>query len=507
LPTSGTATLSTRQAIVEHEPQATAPGVLPGTLPGVVAPRCVNAPQGWLDRELARPGRITVPGERESPRGDNPLVQGYLDRTYAACGEHLGIHLAATSRTRVVVEAIRVGAYHGFTGRLVWRSAPVVVHRQVTLPRQPHVTQDNAWPRTLDVTPDPSWAPGLYLIRFHAVDGAAPDAYQPLYVLTSGVHAAYLAIGADLTQLAYNKAGGSSLYFGPGDTTAQQHASRAYIASTHRALAGTGVNQLLGMDVPLAVFLGRHHITADWTSDMSLDADPTQVKGYATIIIPGHSEYWTRRNYDTLETAVAHGTNLAVLGANELYWQTRVRRDSLGDVASMTVYRSATLDPDTTPADKTTEWRDAPLIRDPAALTGLGMSGVGIVGDGTVESTPLWLFQGTGLVSGTVLPHVYGNEGDGPVDRHTPANDEILLRSAATTTANKTVQLATAYHSTPGGAGVFDAGTTEWLCSIADLCATTRTPEVRRALDQLTANLLEAFSTPRAGLRHPSTAG
>ena len=42
------------------------------------------------------------------------------------------------------------------------------------------------------------------------------------------------------------------------------------------------------MDVPLAVFLGRHGLTADWTSDMSLDADPAQATGYATIVIPGH---------------------------------------------------------------------------------------------------------------------------------------------------------------------------------------------------------------------------
>lgn len=509
LPAAGTPTLSTAQAPAENEPSATAPGVLPATLPGVIAPRCVNAPPGWLGRELARRGRIEVPGQRQSPKGQNPLVQGYLDRTYAACGEHLGVHLAAVAQTRVVVEAIRVGAYRGgFTGRLVWRSAPIVAHRQATLPSQPHVTQDNAWPTSLSITPDASWSPGLYLIRFRPLDRLASESYQPLYVLTSGDRAAYLAIGADLTQLAYNRAGGTSLYFGQGATTAARHANRAYVASTHRALAGAGISQLLGMDVPLAVYLARHHITVDWTSDMSLDAAPTQVNGYSTIIIPGHSEYWTRRNYDTLNTAVAHGTNLAVLGANELYWQTRVRRDAQGNVASMTVYRDTTLDPATAPADKTTQWRDAPLRRDPASLTGLGMSGTDIVGDATVVSAPSWLFRGTGVGVGDVLRHVYGNEGDGAMDPHTPANDEILFRSVATTSGHKTALLATAYHSTPSGAGVFNAGTTEWLCGIVNECATTtRTPLVRRVLDQITANLLEAFAQPRAGLRHPSTAG
>jgi hypothetical protein len=367
------------------------------------------------------------------------------------------------------------------------------------------VTQDNNWPTTLTLTPRASWAPGLYVVRFHAPDGNAPDTYQPLYVLTSGEHARYLAIGSDLTQLAYDHAGGSSLYWGPGATDATRRADRAYVASTHRALAGSGESQLLSMDVPLAVVLGRHHVTADWTSDMSLDANPAQVDGYATILIPGHSEYWTRRNYDTLSTAVARGTNLAVLGANELYWQTRLRRDSAGSVASMTVYRSGTLDPAALAADKTTQWRDAPLRRDPAALTGLGMSGVGIEGSGTVVSTPPWLFHGTGLSVGMVLPHMYGNEGDGPTDPHDPADTQVLFRSLATTTHHTQVVLATAYHVASSGAGVFNAGTTEWLCSIVDMCgSSTRTNEVRHALDQLTGNLLAAFSAPRAGLLHPS---
>jgi hypothetical protein len=439
------------------------------------------------------------------PQNLNPPIQGYLDRTYAVCGQTLGVHLATTTPMRVVIEAIRVGSYHGLTGRLVWRSAPVSIGLQPVLPHQPRVTQDNAWPTTTTLTPDAHWPPGLYVIRFHAVDRFVGDSYQPLYVQTSGEHAAYLAIGSDLTQLAYNKAGGSSLYQGPGATDAIARQTRAYIASTHRALEGSGINQLLTMDIPLAVILARHHLTADWTSDMSLDADPSQIVGHPAIIIPGHSEYWTRRNYDALEYAVGRGTNLAVLGANELYWQTRVRRDGDGNVASMTVYRSSIVDPETTADDKTVQWRSRPLNRDPASLTGLGMSGVGIHGDGTVVSTPGWLFHDTGLQVGMVLERLYGNEADGPADLHSPSNEQILIRAQATDNSNHHVLLATGYHSATSGAGVFNAGTTEWLCDIADLCATpSRTLEVRRALDQLTYNLLVAFAQPKAGLRYPS---
>jgi hypothetical protein len=505
-PVAGHPTLTARQASAERE-AGSAP-TLPSALPGVVPPRCVNAPSGWLDRELDSPGGQNAPASKQVPFDLNPPVQGYLDRTYAACGQALGVHLAAWNPTRVVVEALRVGWYRGGTARLVWRSAPVLVRRQHTLPTQARVTQDNQWPTALTIRPDASWAPGLYLIRFRALDHAAPDTYQPLYVLTSGPHAAYLAIGADLTQLAYGKAGGVSLYRGPGGTAEQARENRAYVASTHRALQGPGTYQLLSMDVPLAIFLAHHRITADWTSDMSLDADASQVEGYATIVIPGHSEYWTRRNYDTLTQAVDGGTNLAVLGANEIYWQTRLTRDAQGSVASMAVYRSAAADPTRRPQDETVQWRQAPLRRDPAALTGLGMAGVGVVGDGRVVSSPSWLFRGTGLQVGGVLKGVYGYEADGPGDPRAPTNEQILLRSQARDTVGHHVVAATGYHSTASGAGVFNAGTTEWVCAITDLChfSGSRDGDVRSDLDRLTVNLLSAFARPRAGVQHPSTA-
>jgi hypothetical protein len=475
-------------------------------LKGVQSPACTNASTGWLATERSRPGTIRVPAAGHAPPATNSTLQIYLDRTYAVCGRPVGVHLYASRRVSVVVDAIRVGDYAGgLSGRRVWTSAPLTIGPQRQRLPQHRRTEDNAWPTAMPLVPSATWPPGLYLVQVRAPGGGLPDALTSVYVQASGARPAYLAVGADLTQLAYNNHGGASLYHGPGTSTFERVLNRAYVASPRRALSGQGLTHLLTSEVPLAVMLDRLGISADWATDTSLDADPTLVLGRATIILPGHSEYWTRRNYDTLTYAVNHGTNLAVLGANEIYWQTRLHRDASGTVTSMTVYRATKLDP-IGGAYATVQWRDVPLNRDPAKLTGLGMGGVEVKGDGRVVSLPSWIFAGSHLALGDAMPGLFGNEGDGP-DRNSPANLQVLISSdAAVSPPGHHATLATAYYSRPGGAGVFHAGTTEWLCAALARCDTPpRTPDVQAALVTITGNVLRAFAAPKAGVIHPST--
>lgn len=479
------------------------------TLPGVAAPACRNAPAGWATTEARRTSGVTdLPTAAAAERAARRGVAGYLDRTAVVCGERVGLHLSAPVATSVVVEALRVGSYGGHDARVVWRSAPVSVGPQPVLPPVAHRTQDNAWPVTLTVRPNPGWAPGLYMLRFHPdASTHLADTYQSLVVPTSGKPSTYLAVESDMTQLAYDAYGGSSLYFGPARpaTRANEVAAREWVASVHRGLAGAGLVQLLARDVPLALLLARHGLVADWTTDTLLDAAPAQLRGRTTVVLPGHSEYWTRRAYDGLSAAVAAGTNLAVLGANEIYWQARVVRDRRGAVAAMVVYRRAALDPTTDRSDTTTQWQDAPLGRDPANLTGLGKGGVGITGSATVADAPAWLLAGTGLRRGDVLPGVYGNEGDTATDPRRPRDDVIVMQAQARTAQGALTPVATVLHVAPSGALVFDAGTTDWLCGATASCPDgPRSRAVVRDLDRVTVDLLLAMARPRAGMGIPA---
>ena len=500
----GTAT--TGATAVSHGP----PTVLPASLPGVFAPTCVNAPPGWLGGELARPDGVEVDPPTFSDAERHGAAFGYLDRTYASCGEGVGLHLSSSAPTDVTVEAIRVGAYRaGRNGRIVWASGLLHVEPAPATATVGRVSEIDHWPTTLMIRPTSAWPPGAYVLRVSTRGLPAAHSYVPLRILSSGSRAPFLAIGSDLTELAYGTWGGRSLYTGSGRTADARRLDRAYVASTARPVDGSGLRQYFTMDLPLATFADRHRLTLDWTTDTSLDADPGQVTGRSALVLPGHSEYWTTRMYDTLEVAQGRGINLMVLGGNEVYWHARITRDAHGNVSAMTVVRSAALDVSAAPADKTVKWAQPPLNRDQAKVTGLNTVAVGVHSDGQVVTAPTWLLAGTRLRVGSTLPLVFGNEADGPEPRgaNSPTNLQVILDAHAVDGRHQLEHITTAYFSAASGAGVFNAGTTEWLCAIANLCPDGPRPMVTRtALDQITLNAFTAFAAPRAGARNPSHA-
>ena len=62
------------------------------------------------------------------------------------------------------------------------------------------------------------------------------------------------------------------------------------------------------------------------------------------------------------------------------------------------------------------------------------------------------------------------------------------------------------WYTTAGGAGVFDAGTSSWVCALNDGCAPGHGgPDSRRIVTGITTNLLRAMAAGSAGRRHPAT--
>jgi hypothetical protein len=289
-------------------------------------------------------------------------------------------------------------------------------------------------------------------------------------------------------------------------------ANRSYVASTDRPVDRSGQLTVFTMNLPLVRFLSKHGFSYDVTTDSSLDATPDQLVGQTTVLIGGHSEYWTKRMYDGAVQARDAGTNFAFLGANEIYWQGRIERDAKGRPTAMTVYRQASLDKlaRADPSTTTVQWRHAPLLRDPAALVGVGMSVVGVHGAYVVNTAPAWLFAGTNLRKGSVLDLAFGNEVDAqePPSLQSPANLQVVLHGTAVAAGRTKPSLVTAaFYDAPSGAGVFAAGTTYWLCGIESTCPRTSTPHATSvALEKITLNLIKAFAVPRAGRLNPSVA-
>ena len=119
-----------------------------------------------------------------------------------------------------------------------------------------------------------------------------------------------------------------------------------------------------------------------------------------------------------------------------------------------------------------------------------------------------WVWAGGGVHVGESLPGL-GGPGIRPGQprrsrRHRPI--EVLARSPVSCGAAPTYS-DVSYYVAASGAGVFDAGTEDWMCALpaAAGCSGPRSPSaVRRAIQAATANILTAFAAGPAGRAHPA---
>src|SRR5262249_34289826 len=147
----------------------------------------------------------------------------------------------------------------------------------------------------------------------------------------------------------------------------------------------------------------------------------------------GHSEYWTAAMRKAAEDALANGTNLAFLAANNCYWQVRFadgsRRKLIG-------YKEvANLDPagTTDPAHLTTRWRHPPRSQPESKRMGeLFGAWQGVAAPLSVRDPSSWLWTGTGVSSGAVIAGVYSDEVDNRGDRRHLSDRVEVVGSAVT---------------------------------------------------------------------------
>lgn len=451
----------------------------------------------------------TRPGDRTWQRiglGHSRIL-AHLDRTSYACGDVADLHVSGPGPTAQAT-VVRFGSYGGAGSRVV-RTVPAfpIAPRTLPGPRGRSRLMSVHWPVSVRIPIPPSWPPGLYGVIVGDGTGG-PLSLAPFTLRAPAGATPLLVVSSDLTWSAYNRAGGVSLYHGGGRNKAVDWAGRAREVSLARPLVGSGLNHFLTMERPLAQILARHAIPAAWVTDTDVDAAPAQLLGHAGIVIPGHSEYWTRAMYDGATRARDAGVNFAFLGANQIHWQARVTRHADGTPATMIVYRDDT-DPlaASRPALQTTRWADPPLDRGSIALTGQLFSTGGAWGPMRVMRDTSWVFAGTGLTTGDLLVNAGGNEADsarpGPPRPGDPVV-EVLLQGVYDRGGYIDERtFSTTYYSHRGGAGVFSAGTTYWPCVAARSCPDLPVPrETSAAVDTMTMNVLTAFARPRAGATH-----
>lgn len=433
--------------------------------------------RGTGDAPAARSRAADQPsgGWRVAPASDH-AVEGYTSTASVAPGDTLELHVATTPARSYRVEIFRIGWYGSAGGGLVGcipacDGSVAGASRRLPRPDDRTGEANASWPVTDRITVGPDWRSGFYVAKLVLVDGpeAGRGARVPFVVRAAATArpSRVLVVEPVNTWQAYNDWAGRSLYTDP---------KPAVRVSFDRPYA-PGLDKPY-LDWPLLRFLDRYRYDVSYTTDADIDADPGQLRGHRLVIVPAHSEYWTKAMRDGFEAARAAGVNLAFLGGNTAYWQIRYAGPGR---RALVEFRSAERDPSSKRSTQTVRWRDAPVSRPECTLLGVQWQGADRVSDpgphdyrvtAAAAGDP-WL-RGTGLVPGSVLRGAVDYEWDAvePACKVPPVT--VLFHYAGKKTPHPAGVYTSSFHSTdadavryvaPSGAVVFSAGSIDfrWL--------------------------------------------
>jgi hypothetical protein len=463
-------TTNTKESVVPPKPEAHphsashAPHATTTVVEGLTLP---TSP--FITEENRRIGQawwVTTP---QVDRG----IEGFANQASATIGDTITLFVS-TRAAQFHVEAYRMGYYQGIGARLVWSSGqqPGV---QQPLPdlMAPTNTIECHWSPSLDITIDPSWPPGAYLLKLVGTTGE--QQFVPLCLRDDTSRAAIVIQHSVTTWQAYNRWGGYSLYYGNAngdlsfthDPSGGTYEDRARVVSFDRPYDhdwASGAADFVGNEFPVLFQAERLGLDVTYWTDVDLHANPQLLANHKALLSLGHDEYWSAPMRDGAQRSLAKGLNLAFLGANACYRQIRFESSPLGENRRQVCYKSAEEDPiaATDPGLTTVNWVNPPVSRPEAELIGSTYQDIEAQADMVVTDPTHWLFEGLGLAAG----HVFANTVVGEFDRYVPggggpANLDVIAHSIVPNRDNNYSDVT--WYTVPGGGGVFATGNASWI--------------------------------------------
>jgi hypothetical protein len=505
---------------------APAPSVRPAdaaamVVPEVVEPEFVSTGNRILDENL-QPGSHDWRKDANGVRGADDFrqqVQGYTATTSVNVGESLDFYVTVNPEQEYQITIFRLGGYGGVGARQLMQSP--VLHGT----SQPEPVLDRAtgaiscdwsvaW--TLDVPQD--WQSGLYqaiLTNSQNWRSIIP------FVIRDDARAADLCVVLPFTTYAaYNQwprdgRSGRSLYRGydiegltfdrPASVAPYSHSplsyeERARKVSFDRPYATEGLPSRFELDHTFVRWVETEGYDVVYATSVDLHEGRIDPARYAGLIFSGHDEYWSRTMRDLAEGAVAGGTSLLFMTANNVYWHIRFDPSTSGQPDRLVVcYREDDPEPDSSGA--TGRWRDPgcggaeqPLIG--VQYNGIPAKPVPLV----VTSSDHWLWAGTDVQDGDLIEDLVAGEADGFMPDYAAVDaPQVLLSASPYQTADGTpfVQNTSVYEAA-SGAIVFDTGTFNWPIALGSDDAQDK--RIQRATANLLDRVLRArVSGPDAG--------
>ena len=462
----------------------------------------------WVHHENLRSGDS---GWLRGPAAPAGTLEGYTNSTSVNIGETLSVFVSTMWPT-YAAKIYRMGYYQGHGARLVDALSALRGEVRATPRADQYGTVDCNWPVSFLISMDKKYLPGQYLIRLEAPSGEF--AFVPFLVRDDSSRSTFVYMSSVTTWQAYNTWGGLSLYRGadPLGTGGFNNATRAVRVSFNRPYDrsfANGAADFIGNEFPLLYLAEKLSLDLTYITDVDLHVRGKLLENHRALLSLGHDEYYTPAMREAVTNAIDAGVNVAIFGANFCYRKIRFEDGVNGANRLMVNYRS-TADPINAVNSSltTVNWSQPPSNAPSSSFTGSLYGGVNGTGSLRVEDASSWLWRGTGLADGAVLPGALGAE----FNRYypnaaNPPNVQILGHSPV---AGGTSDIT--YVAQPGRGGVFCSGTGQWIFHLSNAPLLNRgwvpgpSPGVTRPLTIATENILHLFAQGPAGTTMPSVA-
>lgn len=459
-------------------------------------------------------------------RGDTntTLLQGFANLTYAADGQDVTLRVnAAVPSYRVV--AYRMGWYQGLGAREVW-SSPLergTAQPACTVDPSTNMVSCANWSASLTVHLTSAFVPGDYL--FKLVGGPRVASYVPLTIWDPTSTATYVIMNRSLVEQGWNTYGGYSYYAGVGpcilDTATYPPCNRARVVSFDRPYdTGAGASDFLTNEYPLVELAEKEGLDVTYITDVTLDEHPSLLLAHRALLSLDHDESWTYAERVAVQSAVAHGVNVAYFGAAAMVRHVRLEPSPLGPDREEVDYRDAAEDPLNgvgSPLQVTgNTWEDPPADWSPLPQIGEEYSGYltpGVTAPMVVTDASSWLFAHTGLHDGSSLAGVIASDFDHVIPSSlTPADLEVLSHSPipvdeATVSGGEWGGYSYAdtvyFTDATSQAGVFDSGNNVWIGDLRP-CSPPTAGCATNEMITMTNNVLRLFGRGPAGRYEPA---
>ena len=398
-------------------------GVAAATVLGTPAARaqsCSAPGAEWVKAENSKIGdRIWSKGvpfrlsADFSRRKQIDRIEGYFNTTSVQCGQSAKLTLVGAKNARV--EIYRMGYYKGAGARQI-----------------DSLSIKSGW----KFSASDKYLPGQYLFKLIAEKRAA--SFLPLVISNPDIDSDLTFISSVLTWQSYNQWGGYSMYKGPDG----KRETRASQVSFLRPYDGDGSGQFQYMEFPVIKSAEKLGVSINYATDFDLDSNVHLLDKTKSIVLGGHSEYWTTKMRDAVEAAVDSGVNLIVLGGNTAYNRIDVNKYEISNIK---------------------EWRI--LGRPEIDLLGSQYFVLKYQRDMVIE-TQQWPFDV--LPKNSIIKGVFGYEADTPITFNGPPVETIARASILPN--EKSVPAMATYYTRNSGAGVLNIATNGWVCAMEDRC-------------------------------------